>query len=160
MKRQAATETLFAYRLGDANGDHTIWDATGSTISPGRWNSATTPVVYASEHFATAMLEKLVLFAGLVPPNQHYVRVTIPEGMPIETVTPDYLPDWASPSMEASRAYGDDWAAARRSAVLRVPSIVARIEWNFVFNPAHKDFARLRTTEPLPVWWDERFFTL
>jgi RES domain-containing protein len=60
--------------------------------------------------------------------------------------------------MKASQAYGDEWVASGRSAVLRVPSYVVRVEWNFVFNPAHKDFGRLRVAEPLPVWWDERLF--
>lgn len=158
MKPQRSTQTLFAYRLGDAAGDHPIWDATGSTLHPGRWHSGSAPVIYASEHFSTAMLEKLAHLLGLAPVDQHYVRVTIPEGLPIETVTPDHLPGWIDKDMKASQAYGDEWSASGRSAVLRVPSYVARIEWNFVFNPAHKDFGRLRTTEPLPVWWDERLF--
>lgn len=159
MKPQRATKTLFAWRIGDADGDHPVWDATGSTLFPGRWNSAATPVIYAGEHISTAMLEKLAHLSGIAPLGQHYVRITIPTGLLIETVTPDHLPQWAEPSMRAPRAYGDAWAASGRSAVLRVPSVIVRLEWNYVFNPAHKDFARLKASEPLPLWWDERLFS-
>ncbi|MCC6920092.1 MAG: RES domain-containing protein [Alphaproteobacteria bacterium] len=159
MKPQRSTETLYAFRLGDADGDYPIWDATGTTLFPGRWNSATTPVIYAAEHVSTAMLEKLVHLGGLAPLAQHYVRATIPAGTLVETVTPDHLPGWADADLKAARAYGDAWAASGRGAVLRVPSYVVRLEWNFVFNPLHKDFARIRVAEPLPVWWDARLFS-
>ena len=48
------------------------FDATGSTIAPGRWNTSGSPMIYTSEHFSTALLEKLVHGSGRLPPNQHY----------------------------------------------------------------------------------------
>jgi RES domain-containing protein len=54
--------------------------------------------------------------------------------------------------------YGQDWYSSGRSAVLWVPSIHARIENNFLINPAHPD-AKLITHEvALPVWWDARLY--
>jgi RES domain-containing protein len=41
-------------------------------------------MIYASEHFSTALLEKLVHGSGRLPPNQHYVEITIPPGVTYE----------------------------------------------------------------------------
>ena len=39
---------------------------------PGRWNDPGQPVIYASEHYSTALMEKLVYTLRL-PPNQPQV---------------------------------------------------------------------------------------
>lgn len=158
MKPQKATATLTAYRIGDPSGDFPIWDAFGSTLYPGRWNSRANAVIYAGAHYSTAMLEKLAHLNGIMPRGQHFVEITIPKGTLVETVSKDTLPGWAARTMSASRRYGDDWAASRRCAVLRVPSYVARMECNYVFNPRHPQFADIAVGEPQPIWWDERLF--
>ena len=46
------------------------FDATGSKLYPGRWNTVASPMIYASEHYSTAMLfEKLAHGSGRLPPN-------------------------------------------------------------------------------------------
>ena len=47
---------------------------------------------------------------------------------------------------------------AERSAILLVPSYVARVERNVVINSAHADAAGIETSLAEPVWWDERLF--
>jgi RES domain-containing protein len=39
-----------------------------------------------------------------------------------------------------------------------VPSIVARIEMNFLLNPQHPEFPMISTSLHQPVWWDKRLF--
>jgi len=63
-----------------AAGTHPIFDATGSALAPGRWNSPGSPMIHMSEHHSTAPLEMLVHGSGRLPPNQHYVQVAIPRG--------------------------------------------------------------------------------
>ena len=38
-------------------------------------------MIYASQHYSTAMLEKLVRASGELPPNQHFIEITIPNGV-------------------------------------------------------------------------------
>ncbi|MQM38785.1 hypothetical protein KBTX_02805 [wastewater metagenome] len=159
MSVQRLDRTLTAYRIGDPDGDYPIYDATGSRRYPGRWNTATAPVIYACEHYSTAMLEKLVHAGGLMPPNQHFIEITLPHGLSYEMVTKDALPGWDTPEPSVSAHYGARWAAERRSAVLLVPSFVARVEHNVVINPAHEEFERIGHGLPTPVWWDDRLFT-
>ena len=70
----------------------------------------------------------------------------------VEAVDPVDLPSgWKDyPPPRDSQAIGDRWVAAARSAALRVPSMIVPMEFNYVLNPAHPDFARIRLGTPLP----------
>lgn len=149
---------LVSYRIGDPDGRHPIFDATGSTLAPGRWNTVTSPMIYTSKSYSTAMLEKLVHGNGVMPPNQHFIAITIPNGISYEMVTQDMLPGWHDPACVASKAFGERWVVQRRSAILIVPSVVARMERNILINPAHPEARGITSTLPEPIWWDVRLF--
>lgn len=155
---QRLDRVLTAYRIGDAAGAYPIYDATGSKLYPGRWNTHASPVIYTSEHYSTAMLEKLVHGNGDLPPNQHFVEITIPNGVSYELVTTAHLPGWDHPAGAAARAYGERWQMERRSLLLIVPSYVARMERNILINPEHPEAPQVRSGLHQPVWWDARLY--
>ena len=147
-----------AYRIGDPAGQFPVWSTEGANRASGRWHEAGAEVIYASEHYSTAMLEKLVHWNGALPPNQHFVEITIPKGTSYEVVTADIVPGWFKPSEEAARRFGRSWYAENRSAILIVPSVVARMERNVVINRRHPDSESLTVGLESPVWWDRRLF--
>jgi RES domain-containing protein len=155
---QKLDRVLTAYRIGDPDGEYPIFDATGSIRFPGRWNTPASPMIYASEHYSTAMLENLVHGSGSLPPNQHFIVITIPNGLSYETFDSAKVPDWHLESAAASKAFGEAWQQAGRSLVLIVPSVVARPEFNLLINPEHREFARVTSSLHQPVWWDRRLF--
>jgi len=155
---QTLDRVLRCYRIGDPAGTYPIFDATGSTLAPGRWNLATSPMIYASEHFSTALLEKLVRGTGELPDNQHYIEITIPNGAPYEILNPPALPGWDSLPATVSQAFGEEWQQDRRSLILLVPSVVARLDMNVLINPGHADFRRVSHSLHQPIWWDRRLF--
>ena len=155
---QRLDRALECFRIGDPAGEFPIYDARGGALFPGRWNSTDTPVVYAAETYSAAMLEKLASGNGRLPPNQHWIRITIPNGTSYEIVTKDHLPGWDTPEPSVSRAFGARWVQEARSAILLVPSFVARLERNVVINPRHLDAGSIATSLPEPVWWDARLF--
>jgi len=146
------------YRIADSR--HAIWSGTGAMLVGGRFNSPGTPVIYAALSFAGAMLEVLVhARIGKVPKTHAWVEATVPENVSIERHDADSLPSgWDAMSLQPARAFGDAWLAGMRSAVLIVPSVVAREECNALVNPAHPDAARIVVAEPRAVVWDERLF--
>jgi RES domain-containing protein len=146
------------FRIGDPGGKYPIFDATGSKIAPGRWNTATSPMIYSSQHYSTGMLEKLVHGSGKLPPNQHYIEITIPNGLSHEMFDPASLPGWDSPVTTVSQGYGEKWQQDKRSLLLFVPSVVARVEKNVLINPEHPEFPKITTSLHQPVWWDSRLF--
>jgi RES domain-containing protein len=156
---QKLDRVLSAWRIGDPDGKHPIFDATGSTLYPGRWNTPASPMIYAAEHYSTAMLEKLAGGSGRLPPNQHFIEITIPNGLSYEVVEPAHLPGWDEPASTFSKPFGANWQQAKRSVLLIVPSVVARMEHNFLLNPEHPEFSQIRHGLHRPVWWDRRLFS-
>jgi RES domain-containing protein len=155
---QKLDRTLTSYRIGDPSGVYPIFDATGSTLAPGRWNTPGSPVIYTSEHFSTALLEKLVHGSGMLPPHQHFVTVTIPKGTSYEVFSAAALPGWDTMPATVSKAHGERWAQDRRSAILLVPSVIARVERNVLINPNHPEFGDIEVSLHEPVYWDRRLF--
>ena len=158
MRPRTLPEPMRAYRIGDPAGQFPVWSTEGATRTSGRWHEAGDAVIYASEHYSTALLEKLVHWNGALPPNQHFIEITIPAGTSYEVVTADIVPDWFAPSGVAARRFGHQWYVDNRSAILLVPSVVARMERNVVINSRHADFSSLTVGLETPVWWDRRLF--
>src|SRR3546814_10879394 len=68
------------------------------------------------------MLERLVHWGGQLPPNQHFVEITIPAGTSYEVFPAEHHPEWFRPDGEAARRYSRGWYDQGRSAVLVVRS--------------------------------------
>ncbi len=102
-------ETMRANRIGDPAGLFAVWSAEGAKRAEGRWHEAGAEVIYASENYSTAMLEELVHWNGALPPNQHFIEITIPRGTSYEVNTADTFPHWFEPCGEAARRFGREW---------------------------------------------------
>jgi len=90
---------------------------------------------------------------GRMPPNQHFIQITIPSGLTYEVLNPAHLPGWASAPFTVSPAYGATWQF-RHSVVLLGPSVVARMQLNILIHPGHPEFARITHSPHQPVWGD------
>ncbi|MBI2928819.1 MAG: RES domain-containing protein [Verrucomicrobia bacterium] len=115
----------------------------GARRAGGRWNSPGVAVVYASESLSLASLEFLAHFDSVQDvPELVYFRLEFDERL---VATLEQVPeDWRQvPPPASTQAVGDAWAKRRRSAVLRVPSVIIPREYNFVLNPTHPDFGRI-----------------
>lgn len=156
MAARTLKEPMRAYRIGDPKGKFPIYSGEGAARQEGRWHAKGQEVIYASSTYSTAMLEKLAHFNGVLPDGQHYVEIVVPAGTTYQVVTQDILPGWIDASQ--ARAFGSRWVSEGRSAVLVVPSFVARLETNVLINPAHADFKSIRPGLETPVWWDQRLF--
>lgn len=153
------SETIQVYRIGDPKGQFPVWSTEGAKRASGRWHETGAEVIYASENYSTAMLEQLVHWNGTLPPNQHFIQITIPKGTSYEVVTAELLPECFNIDGEAARRFGHRWYTENRSAILLVPSVAARLERNVVINCRHADFGGLDVGLETPVWWDHRLFS-
>lgn len=158
MTAQILDRTLQCFRIGDPAGTYPIFDATGSTIAPGRWNTPGSPVIYTSEHYSTALLEKLVHGSGRLPPDQHYIEVMVPRGLSYEVFSPPSLTGWDAMPATVSKSFGEQWYTEKRSVILMVPSVVARLDSNVLINPHHPEFPAIQASLHKPVFWDRRLF--
>lgn len=156
MKGGRTDRVLTAFRTGDPDGAHPIYDGEGARLYPGCWNTPASPIIHASEHYSTAMLERLVHANGILPPNQHYIRITIPNGTSYEVFRTAAYPGWDGMDESICKAFGASWYEERRAAALLAPSIPARLGSNNLINLAHPNAAGITHDLPEPVWWDER----
>jgi RES domain-containing protein len=112
-------------------------DGEGATLYGGRWNSPGRAVVLGDDDIV--------------------VGLEIPGALAIEEIELRSLPDW---HIATTRSIGDAWFARRASAVLRVPSKVIAVEYNYILNPTHDDFARLTVHHPEPFRFDQGLLTI
>jgi RES domain-containing protein len=155
---QCTDRVLTCYRIGDPAGAFPIYDSEGARLYPGRWNTPSSPIIYTSEHYSTAMLEKLAHSNLVLPANQHFIAITIPNGISYEVFPTAAYPGWDSRDETICKSFGQDWYDEKRSALLIVPSLAARIERNFLINPQHPDTKGITHALAEPVWWDRRLY--
>ena len=158
MTVQILDRVIEGYRIGDPDGRLVIYGSTGSRLYPGRWNTPASPILYASEHYSTALLEKLVHGSGVLPPNQHFIEITVPSGLSYEVLNPAALPGWDDARAASSKTFGEEWQRSARSVILIVPSVVARLDNNILINLDHVEAGRITHGLHQPVWWDERLY--
>lgn len=132
-------------------------DGKGAERIGGRWNSPGVAVTYLSGSLSLAVLEVLV-HSGRIDSltGKMAIALTVPE-RDIRTIRTSEMPqDWQDPATNnALREIGDRWLAKGDTPVLRVPSAVIPVEFNYLLNPVHPHFARIRGTatpkQPLPL---------
>ena len=138
---------------------HTLPDGEGARLSGGRWNFPGSAVVYASATLSLAALEQLVhVDVNLLPKDLITLSADIPDQVEIETIHESTLPSsWREyPAPETLQSLGTEWVHRAETAILSVPSVVIPAERNYLFNPAHSDFKRIRWGKPRPFAWDPR----
>jgi RES domain-containing protein len=142
---------MIVYRMHRVGSN--VFDTTGTSLFPGRWHFAGVRVVYAAEHASLAALETLIHTSHKVIPNKAITQIHVPDDISVESS------EWMETG--ESQIFGSDWVRSGRSAVLRVPSkAVNQMESNFLINPEHRDFNRIRAGRTRDFAFDVRFFQL
>jgi RES domain-containing protein len=150
--------TTTAWRIVQAAVEKSAFSGEGAWLYPGRWNSRGTPVVYAAGSRPLAILEILVhLGAPDLLSRYVLIPVTFASGL-CRKLSPGELPeDWrADPPPDSTRTLGTAWVTSGASPVLAVPSAVVLGETNYLLNPRHPDFGKLRIGAPEPYRFDIR----
>lgn len=130
----------------------------GAFTYGGRWNSRGLYALYAAEHISLAVLEIVVNYdRSLIKMQPTYClqEIQVPENSVIETdikaLKKNWLNDW-----DYSRYVGDQFLQSRSGLLLKVPSAVIPEEHNFLINPVHTDFKKLKLMRNKPYGIDRR----
>lgn len=133
----------------------------GASLNGQRWNSKGTEVIYTAESRALATSEVAVhIPIGILPKDYFMVEIEIPSTVKIRELSTTDLPDgWDSiPNHPGSQYVGDKFVLENEFAVLKVPSVVVKGDYNFVINPKHSDFKKIKITGTYPFPFDKRLF--
>ena len=150
--------TIHAWRIVKARHAAAAFTGEGARRFGARWNSPGMAAVYLSGSAALAMLEMLVhLDADQILRRYVLFDVTFDESLVTTLDSPRLPRSWQkSPPPPAIQQIGGLWIERARSAVLRVPSAIVPAEWNYLLNPAHPDFRRIRIGPKQPIQFDPR----
>ncbi len=133
----------------------------GAEIAGGRWNNKGIAVVYTSASRALCTTEIAVRTPlGILPLNYFIIEIEIPKELKIEELKIDDLPkDWKSfPHSNTTQQIGDKFIKEEKSVILKVPSAVVQGDYNYLLNPKHKNFNKIKITNILPFNFDKRLF--
>lgn len=149
---------IATWRIVKAEYADGAFEGKSAGIAGGRWNSRGVEVVYTSTTASLAALELLVhLEYNRVLSDFVVFACTFDETL-VEDVDRKSLSNgWRDyPARDALREIGDAWVISASSAVLRVPSVIIDSEFNYLLNPAHRDFHSIRIADPVPFSLDLR----
>lgn len=147
-----------AWRIERAHRGAGAFSGEGTRLYGGRWNSPSVRVVYLSEHRSLAALELFIHTQPLATANEYVVIGAEWDDALVERFPTSRLPrDWrVSPPGPDTVAIGDRWVREARFAVLALPSAIIPNETNFLLNPLHPDFHRVRILKPAGFRLDPR----
>jgi len=132
----------------------------GAAMSVNRWNSKGVEMIYTAESRALALVEVLVhLPLQLVPSDFMMMRIEIPDSIKLEKLDINLLPaNWHSfPYMTKTQYLGDRFIAEKKAVVLKVPSAIVSGDFNYLINPYHPDFNKIKILEVSPFLFNGRF---
>ncbi len=132
----------------------------GAEIAGGRWNSKGIPVIYCGASRALCTTEIAVHTPlGNIPEDYQIVSIKIPD-IGFYEIPESKLPkNWrVFPHSIDTQKLGDQFVKANKHLVMRVPSAVVQGDFNFIINPRHKDFSKVKIQNVQAFSFDERLF--
>lgn len=112
---------------------HADLSGRGGVISAGRWNLVKTPMVYCTDHPATALLEILVhVDAEDLPSDYQLLVIDLPDTAAV--AVPDLPPNWKD-DVQFTRRIGTDFIAAGIHAAMEIPCVIVPFTKNYLLNP-------------------------
>lgn len=151
---------MIVYRISNAEYSDDI-SGTGAKLMGARWNSKGIPVLYTSAHISLAILEMLV--------NTNFkdyaialdlLYINIPDQIAVTSVNLSSLKTNWKDDFDYTRYIGDEIFNQKESLLIKVPSAVIHEEYNYLANPLHTDFKKIKIIKTKSFWPDERLFQI
>lgn len=129
----------------------------GAALYGARWNSKGTRMLYTSEHISLCALEMLVhVPLSITGASFFLLHIQVPDELSPAEIRVDKLKERWQEDEPYTAFMGDQFAAARQSLYLKVPSAVIPEENNFLINPRHPSFKKVKIIRSAPFTFDKR----
>lgn len=151
---------MIVYRISNAAFSDDI-SGTGAKLNGARWNSKGIPVLYTSQFVSLAVLEMLVntnFKDYAIALNLMYIN--FPDTQSITNIDLKHLKNNWRDDFEYTRYMGDEFFKQKETLILKVPSSVIQEEYNYLVNPLHADFKKIKLVKTKSFWPDERLFKI
>jgi RES domain-containing protein len=127
--------------------------------NPARWNSKGKFVIYTTESRSLACLKNLVHRSGLGKDELYKIlTIDVPDNIKVTEIKLKQLPKnwWEYKNYPVCQKIGDQWIDKLSSCVLKVPSSIIPEEYNYLINPLHKEFNRIKLVSTEDFNFDKR----
>lgn len=150
------------YRLAQRRYQNEAYSGFGGMVRKGRWHKRGHEVVYSSVSRSLCVLESLVRVDPEDLPESVIVPAQVSAAIFRKRIifkVEDLPQNWRiSPSPSVLQEIGMDWLEGEKSAILEVPSVIIPEEKNYLLNPNHPDFMKIKVLKPSPFVFDPRLF--
>ena len=149
---------MFVWRICSQKYRASAFSGIGGLYVPGRWHPQGHKIVYTAESLALASLEIFVhLESDRVPLVA--IKAMMSDELEIEELEPSQLPDnWQDTSAyPLLQKIGRDWLTSLRTPILKVPSSIVPVEYNYLLNPQHPEL-KVVLEPPMKFKFDHRMW--
>ena len=146
------------WRICKQKHQQSAFSGVGGLYTPGRWTPQGFPVVYTAESLALASLEvfvhtqsdriPLIAIRAFIPDNAAMTKVDV------STLPTDWQKETAYPLLQS---IGRQCLQAQHTPILKVPSAIIPVEFNYILNPQHPDL-RVTLDPPMQFKFDDRMW--
>lgn len=120
-------------------------------------------MIYTGGSLALSCLEKLVHTPGtsLYTGDFSVIIFHVPDDLPVFEIEIDKLQrlndQWHKViNYPITQMLGDTWLRKMETAVLKVPSAIIDLEYNYLFNPVHPDYEKITISSVSKFTFDPR----
>ncbi|HET8829064.1 MAG TPA: RES family NAD+ phosphorylase [Pelobium sp.] len=134
-------------------------DSLQASGKPARWNANHVETIYTSSSQSLSCLENVV-HRSAIGLNQSFrlLTINVPDNVKITEIKLGSLPEnWKDfEAFPITQNIGSDWSKKKESAILKVPSAIINQEFNYLLNPNHPDFSKIKLLSVEPFTFDNR----
>ena len=151
---------MIVYRFAHRNYAHDI-SGTGARLKSGRWNYIGLPVVYSSESVSLSLLEVLANANTLQELQMLQLsEIEIPDNIPLHEIRLSQLKKQWWSDFEYSQLLGSKILKEKKALIVKCPSAIVERENNYLLNPLHVLFKKIKIKVVSDFRFDERLFKI
>jgi len=151
---------MIVYRITNKEFKDNI-TGSGAALYGSRWNSTGVKLLYTSAYISLSILESLVhLKKTYIPATQFLLHIELPESDLFSTVLLKNLKQNWEQHFEYTQWIGDHFISENKSLILKVPSAVVPQENNFLINPLHTGFKKIKIISSELLELDKRLLQI
>ncbi|MDP4285126.1 MAG: RES family NAD+ phosphorylase [Bacteroidota bacterium] len=147
---------MIVYRITNEKYKNDI-TGNGAAIFGSRWNSMGVRLLYTSQFISLCILESLVhLKRQYIPDSQYLLHIELPEEKEISELSYKKIrKDWHH-QLDYTQWIGDQFVQNNDFLILKVPSAIVLQENNFLLNPLHPNFKKVKIIKTELLELDKR----
>lgn len=150
---------MIVYRIVNSHYKNDI-SGIGAKLKGARWNKQGSSLLYTAEHISLCALELLVHIGfNDIQKLYHILSIYVPDDVSIKKISINKLkPNWIEDE-DYTAFIGTEFINNNINLVLQVPSAIISEEHNYLINPNHRDFKKVKIKTSKPFIFDERLYT-